>query len=62
MKKRTKPKSRVPAERVRVVIHPPAAQNGWAEAPGYAGHNNGFFSDSGYDSGRGVFGFRQDYR
>jgi hypothetical protein len=59
---RTKPKSRQSADRPRVIIRPPAVQNGWAEQPGYAGHNNGIFNDAGYSSGHGLFGFQQDIR
>lgn len=60
--RRTPPKSRVPAEKVRVVIHTPPRQQsrGYDEPPGYSGHNGGEFHDAGYRSGTGTFGFRQD--
>lgn len=58
-KRRTPPKSRVPTDKVRVAIRPAAERRGWDEAPGYAGHNGGSFSDAGYRSGTGTFGFQQ---
>lgn len=60
--KRCPPKSRVQAEKVRVIVHPPRAQQqqDYAEPPGYSGHNGGSFGDAGYSAGRGLFGFRQD--
>lgn len=58
MSKRPPRKSRVAAEKVRVVVQPPAnRQDGYAEPPGYSGHNGGSFSEAGYRSGRGQFGF-----
>ena len=60
--KRPPPKSRVRAEKVRVVIRPtaPNQQQGYAEPPGYSSHNGGQFDEAGYRSGIGTFGFRQD--
>lgn len=58
MERRIKPKSRVTAETVRVVIDSPPAQDD--EPPGYSGHNNGIFQEAGYYAGKGMFGFRQD--
>lgn len=60
MKRRPPAKSRVPAERVRVIIHPPSERDGYAEPPGYVGHHGGSFHEAGYSTGRGQFGFRHD--
>jgi hypothetical protein len=39
--KRPPPKTRVPAERVRVIIHPPSEKP--HDPPGYIGHHGGSF-------------------
>jgi hypothetical protein len=61
-RKRPPRKSRVSADRPRVTIRPPKqdSQQGYAEQPGYCGHNGGSFAEAGYSTGQGVFGFRHD--
>lgn len=58
--RRPPPKSRERAERVRIVLHMPnvGQPDGYAEQPGYSGHNGGSFSDAGYRPGLGMLGFR----
>ena len=61
--RRTPPKSRVRVEKPQVVVkqqpQQPATERRDDTPPGYSGHNGGSFSDAGYRSGRGLFGFQQ---
>lgn len=55
----TKPKSRMAANRPRVIVREQCDHDDLANHQRLS-HVNGIFDDSGYSSGRGQFGFRHD--